>query len=181
MRPKGKLFALLAIFAAIGIVTATGAFTTVTAERTTNVTVAGDSSALLALAPADSPNGNAYAQENNGQLELSLNGDFSGTVDGSGVNLNARTTVDTVFNITNQGSQDVGVYISKIGPNAGLVQFYNGSVGSGLNMTSSSNAQTVSPGETITVSIEIDTVGAGLSPGDQLVSDIEINADADLA
>ncbi|ERG92237.1 MAG: hypothetical protein J07HQW1_02272 [Haloquadratum walsbyi J07HQW1] len=47
MIPKGKLLALLLAFTAVGGLAATGAFTTVQADRTADVTAAGDSNALL--------------------------------------------------------------------------------------------------------------------------------------
>lgn len=180
MRPKGKLFALLAIFAAIGLVTATGAFTTVSATRTANVTVAGDADALLALEPHSGANGQAYAQLNNDQLEINLAGDFdSDGVSGGGVNPDALTEVDHVFNITNQGSQSVEIYITKTGNNNQFVQFYNGTVAgpsNGANITTSSNKNTLGPGFTAQISMEIDTRGSGLTGSDEILSSITIHA-----
>ncbi|MDY6819855.1 MAG: hypothetical protein SVG88_14435 [Halobacteriales archaeon] len=187
MRPKGKLFALLAVFAAIGVITGTGAFTTVSAERTATVNVAGDGSALLQLTPYNGPNGygggtagasNGYADIKGGTLEISLNGYNAGTERNSGVNLNARTTVNNVFNITNQGTQDVDVYINTTGDNADLVVFYAGTVETGSSIENDGNAVTLAVGETVTVSMEIDTVDAGLSGGDELVDGITIYANA---
>lgn len=121
-RPKGKLFALLAVFAAIGLITASGAFTTVSAERTVSVQVQGDDSAVLRLAPYDGPNGNGddgdnspptdtsgdntdggYAYYQNGMLELSL----------QDVNLDAYTTAENVFTIHNDGNAPVAIWIEK--------------------------------------------------------------------
>lgn len=185
MRPKGKLFALLAIFAAIGLVTATGAFTTVSATRTANVTVAGDADALLALEPHTDANGQAYAQlTTDDQLEINIAGNFDqdGVTPG-GVNPNALTEVDNVFNITNQGSQSVEIYITKTGNNNQFVQFYNGSVvGSpnpGTNITatgSGGNLDTLSPGQTAQISMEIDTRGSGLTGTEEILSSITIHA-----
>lgn len=102
-KPKGKLFALLAIFAAIGLATATGAFTTVQADRTANINAAGDSAALLQLTPASE-----YAQSNNNQLQL----DFAGS-SGAGVNTEAITDLGrSVFVVENQGSQTVSVSVT---------------------------------------------------------------------
>lgn len=113
-RPRGKLFALIAVFAALGVVTASGAFTTVSAERTASVTVAGDSSALLALqADSGSPNADGtgtaagdtdgYVTETGGQLEIDL----------ENVNLDAVTTAEGVFTVTNQGTQAVAITVTK--------------------------------------------------------------------
>ena len=80
--------ALVALFLAIGLLTATGAFTSVSATRTAEVNVAGDGAALLQLQPYAGPNGynpsgggtqtnsEGYAQLTAGELEINLLGDF---------------------------------------------------------------------------------------------------------
>ena len=178
MRPKGKLFALFAVFAAIGLVTASGAFTTVEANRTADVSTAGDASALLAIQPEPGANGQEYANTNNNDqvVEIQLTNDTAGS---SGVNVNATTEVDNIINITNQGSQDVGVYITRSdeGGNEQLVTFHADSSYSN-NMTGiSGNAETLSPGESVTVSMEIDTTGGSISNDQTLLSEITIVAE----
>ena len=170
--PKGKLLALVIAFVAIGLVTATGAFTTVAAERTATVDVAGDQSANLGISPhSTSPNGDYAEITNDGTFQLDL----------SNVNLEAETTFDLVFNLTNNGQEDVGVFITKSGDNADLVEFYNGTDYDDSAQridNSSSNAQFLGTGETITVSIRVDTTDTSLSAGDELLSSITITADA---
>ena len=182
MRPKGKLFALFAVFAAIGLVTASGAFTTVTAERTADVNTAGDADALLAIQPGDGSNGNnGYAQQTgDGTIELSLDGDFNDQ-GAAGVNNNATTEVDNVINITNQGTQEVNIYIERTGsdhPEA--VTFFQGDASSGTNITASDNsgAVTVDAGNTTKISMTIDTTGTQVDNDDELLSDITIHANA---
>ncbi len=97
-KPRGKLFALLAIFAAIGLVTASGAFTSVQAERTMSVAVVGDASADLQLTDA----GNGYVTNTGGEI----------SIDFSNVNLRADTDFGAVLNITNNGPNDVNVQIA---------------------------------------------------------------------
>ena len=167
MGRKGKLFGLLAVFAAIGLVTASGAFTTVSAERTASVNVAGDSSALLALEPTDSSNGKTYADISNGQLEINLaNGSASG------VNPNANTTIASVFRITNQGTQEVNVTITDSGSSgySDAVTFYNGTT----NLET--NGKDIPTGNSIIVKIEVDTTGVSGTPS--LVDTITITAEA---
>jgi hypothetical protein len=165
MGRKGKLFGLLAVFAAIGLVTASGAFTTVSAERTASVNVAGDADALLALEPADTPNGDEYAGTSNDQLEIEL-----ATENAEGVNPNAVTEIDSVFRITNQGSQEVNVSISDSGDNSDAVTFHNGST----NLES--GGKDIGTGELIIVSIEVDTRDIGGTPS--LIDEITITAEA---
>lgn len=102
MRPKGKMIALLAIFAAIGLVVATGAFTSVSAERTVTIETAGDASANLGIAPAGGSNPYVTAP---GSGIVSL--DFTS------VNLRADTDFGAVLNLTdNTGSTDLHIQIA---------------------------------------------------------------------
>jgi hypothetical protein len=185
-RPKGKLFALLAVFAAIGLVAASGAFTTVEADRTAEVNVAGDDAALLAIAPnASSPNGDgAYARTQGGQFQLVLNDSVNPGQGGSGLNPDATTEINHVFNVTNQGTQsvDVGVSITVngdsgisvgSGQSAPNIYLYSGD-DTGTDLTS--GTVTLSQGETQSMSVYIDTTG--LSDSDSLDLTITISANA---
>lgn len=178
-RPKGKLLALVAMFVAIGIAAGTGAFTTVTAERTADVDVAGDSGALLAIDAASGSNGD-YVGTDGGETQLLL----SGPQGASGVNPNATTAVDGVITVTNQGTQGVYVAVERSGPNTDAIEFgvqdsdvaFNdsslsgdpsGSIGirggeSAIPITadggnSANNAVYLSPGESITLGFYVDT------------------------
>ncbi len=95
--PRGKLLALVAIFAAVGIVTATGAFTTVSAERTAEIGVSGDSGALLGLDAQHD-----IASNDGGTLSISM----------ADVNLEAVTTYATVFTVSNNGENEVAVNVT---------------------------------------------------------------------
>jgi hypothetical protein len=109
MIPKGKLLALVLVFGAVGTLAATGAFTTVEAERTANVTVAGDANALLAVQPIEDEGNSDFInqQDTQGQaFEINLDGD------NDGVNTNATTTAEDIFNITNNGEESVTVWIN---------------------------------------------------------------------
>ena len=101
----------------------TGAFTTVEADRSVEVAVAGDASAFLKLVPArDDDNTGAgynpnaplhenaaeYVETNNGKLYIDLSKTAAG---GSGANKNADTKFANLFDIINQGSQEVKVYV----------------------------------------------------------------------
>jgi hypothetical protein len=164
MRPKGKLFALFAVFAAIGLVTASGAFTTVQAERTVTVDTAGDANALLAMEGNSTSNNGDYVNNNNGEVVI----DFSqSNIDGvssenpEGVNINATTNVSHMLNITNQGSQTVDVYIDASDVNDQsnnlTVEFYQGdSPGTSLD---NSNQVSLDSGDTQSVGISIKTTG----------------------
>lgn len=189
--PSGKLLGLVALFAAIGIITATGAFTTVAAERTAQIDVAGDASGLLALEPTDAPDG-VYARLDSGSdgAEV-LTIDFS-QVDGAGVNDEATTDLVDVFTITNNGQQTVVVSIEDYDydsngdpestPEDDAVTFYNGTL-SGVGHADDgleSNTVELAPGDTVTVSIYVDTrdVDEDDSSEGDLVDAITITANA---
>jgi hypothetical protein len=99
--------------AAIG----TGAFTSVTAERTVNVKVAGDASAYLGLEQVNQSPNSDYVLRNNGEVSFDFSGadgDSSGggSVDGDGFNPDATTRIDDVLRVTNQGTQAANFWVN---------------------------------------------------------------------
>lgn len=168
-RPKGKLFALFAVFAAIGLVTASGAFTSVNAERTVSVSTVGDGSALLQL----SVNNTDLASITDGKLEITI----------SNVNLNAQSDLGVVFTITNNGNDDLStVYIAdedseapsgfSIGTNDQVSYRDAGDV----NREGSANATALTSGTSLSIKMVIDTKGV-TTTGDLGVGNIVIVAE----
>jgi FlaG/FlaF family flagellin (archaellin) len=93
-----RLLAIAAILAAAMVTLATGAFTSVSADREAHISVTGDASALLGL-EAHAP----YASyDDDGALKIELS---------HGVNVEAETNLGKVFSITNNGTQQVTVTI----------------------------------------------------------------------
>lgn len=91
----------------------TGAFTSVNAERDIAVDVADDSDAFLRLGQCASGSNGAYVTEDGGLFGIDLSGDNSNDPPaGEGVNADARSTFDNVFEICNQGTQEVCVDLS---------------------------------------------------------------------
>lgn len=166
MRPKGKLFALLAVFAAIGLVTATGAFTTVQADRTAEVTVAGDSQALLGIelnssAPASS------ASDQAGSLTVNIGSN-------NGLNKKALTVLTPLVDITNNGNEAVDVNVSATTDQSGVsVDVVKGSGNTTFTQTQ------VNSGESTTFGLQID-IDDTVSASSSFTIDITIEAtDAD--
>jgi hypothetical protein len=157
MRPKGKLLALVAMFAAVGLITATGAFTTVEAQRTADVSVSEDSAALLQLEPSDDPNGE-YATGTGGTVQIDI----------SQLNLEANTTIDNVINVTNQGTQSVDITVDDVSVSGA----------SGVDAGIVSPPTSLNTGNSDTFGIYIDTSGASLSDGDSFTITYTITADA---
>ncbi|WP_336038250.1 hypothetical protein [Halobacterium yunchengense] len=126
----------------------TGAFTSVSANRSLSVEVADDADALLGLSPSDGSNA-AYAEETGGTLEFNFDEDATG-VDGDGVNDDARTIIRDVFQITNQGTQDVYVFVEveDIPDGVGIFSDYPANVEEGAGEPSPGPAEpTVGLGE----------------------------------
>ena len=121
---REKILALAVVLSLVLGLVGTGAFSSVTADRTATVSVAEDADAFLGLEPHSSPNGQ-YAQTNGGQLELQID-DTNPTVAGNGVNQDATTTFDDVFNITNQGTQRVAVSVNDSAEETSYYVIHNG-------------------------------------------------------
>ena len=199
-RPKGKLFALLAIFLAIGIVTATGAFTSVQADRDVEATVDSDQNALVGLVPHVGSNGYydaaaadaavdnsyGYAQIESGVLTVNLGGYDNGTAQGQTLNYNATTEFNYVFNVTNNGADDFTYYITRNGEHANAdnaVIFKQGTASGGTNVTGAANSgvRTLAPGQTDQISITVDLTGVDstdVGAGSSLLDGITIHANS---
>jgi len=109
MIPKGKLLALLMAFSAVGGLAATGAFTTVQAERTADVSVDGDANALLAIEPIPAPSNSDFVTQSGTDdqtFEIALD---------NAVNARASTTAEDLINITNNGEEPVDLWIATQG------------------------------------------------------------------
>ena len=114
-----------------------GAFSSATVEdRGVDVNVADDASAYLALR-ATSP----YANDGGRQLQL----DFSDNGRGKGVNEDSTFTFEDVFQVRNQGTETVDIWIEE--DNANIDISLDGNHG-------------VAPGDTATGNVEIDAGGA---------------------
>lgn len=83
----------------------TGAFTSVEANRQVDVQVAGDANAYLGLKNSGDAN-EVYFDTSNDEHAVNFANSGNG---GSGVNPNADTVAESVFTITNQGTQAVEV------------------------------------------------------------------------
>jgi hypothetical protein len=182
--------------ATLGVVTAgtsgavgTGAFTSVSADRSVSVETASDANAFLALEPSPGANGN-YATTEDGMLAIQLDGSDN-TPEGNGVNNNAETIIKDVFRMRNQGTQRVYVYIEDT---SGQVTFklsratserwINDSPSSTLtpnevvDVEGSENAILTDPGLEVMIHMYIDTTSDS-TPDTLLDGDITIQAKAD--
>jgi|APHM01.1.fsa_nt_gi Protein of unknown function (DUF1102). len=108
---------LIALMGAIGgggaVATGTGAFSSTSADRSVSVNVAGDTSAYLRLASSN-PELTQFVNRNspNSEFDIALDGDSGNG--GSGINTRATTTFDNLFEIQNQGTQEVEVNVDPL-------------------------------------------------------------------
>lgn len=160
----------------------TGAFTSVDAQRSVSVSVAGDAGAYLGMSAVNATNG-AYADESGDDGRLTINFDSisensqDNTVStgGSGVNPNSKTVAEDVFRVTNQGTQAVEVDLAdgdngntaintsnptSPGPGTDAVYIYFNSGGASSitsgNYTDANDAE-LDPGDVIQVDVVITT------------------------
>lgn len=165
---REKVLALVVVLSLIVAIPGTGAFSSVTAERTATVSVANDADAFLGLTPHSSANGQ-YAETTDGQLELRID-ETNPDVTGDGVNQNAITTFDDVFNVTNQGTQRVAVSVND---SARETNYYV--IHEGERLALDEVEVVLDPGDVAEVGLVTNTTG---EPNVVVPNDIEIVAEA---
>jgi hypothetical protein len=190
MKRRKLLLSIGTVAGASGVV-GSSAFTSVEADRTAQVAVADDTDSFLELGPCEGSENGEYVRSPNGELILDLspsNDGENGNL-GEGVNSNAVSVFDDVFEIRNSGTQPVGVWLDlnatpKSTPDGLAIEFYLHD-DQGTSVEGQSNARCLSVGESICVGFVIRTDGIGT--GDSLFTDTQsgeeltINADADVA
>ena len=144
MNRRNVLVGLGTIVAGGGAALGTGAFSRVEADRTVDVTVAGDANAFVSLEANNNLTTSAVSQ-NDGTLAINL----SDLGSGSGVNYNATTTVGTgdgagvdthAFTITNNGGDPIDLSVDVLGDGDGdeahLALYAEDSAGNVIDLTS---------------------------------------------
>ena len=146
---KTVLVALGVMIIGSGALVGTGAFSSVEADRTVDVSTSADRSALLQITEgAGTSSGEIFATANN---ELSLNQ--------SNFNTDAITTCDKAVNVTNTGSESVTLYIEDGDPGIGEALFLNQSDGASIVGTGTGAGVTISAGSTVELDVVIDVRG----------------------
>lgn len=197
MNRRQLLAGLGALAGGGGIITGTGAFTSVDADRQASVQVSGDVEAFMQIFPSnqgtnlDSPNGTFATSTGTPGNQLTFDFNGGGAASGSvGVGTGSEYVFDDVFRVRNQGTQDMFVQIASIDvktePNTGdggqvLIDFF-ASEGADTNTTGpsfesvdvidgSSNELEVPVGASRAVGVRIETVDGSNYDG---VSDPQI-------
>jgi len=113
MNRRQVLAAIGALGSGGAVVTGTGAFTSVEANRDVSVQVADDTNAFLRMAAAGEGN-EEYITTDGGELGINLTGDNPTDAGGQGVNANATTVIADLFEIQNQGTQEIDVEVTPL-------------------------------------------------------------------
>lgn len=167
----------------------TGGFSLVSAERNVSVSVAADANAYLRLAPCKGSQNGAYATNvQTGVMTLNLS-PSNPNVTGEGVNPEATSVFDNVFEICNQGSQSVAVWLDadpiQNGNGNPAVEFYQDGDRTST-IVGKDNAVCLDVGECVCVGFLTRTQGLTASQDNLLdpvagSSEIEIHAEAGAA
>ena len=116
---RRKLLVALGLLSGGGaVVSGTGAFTSASAERDVAVQVATDATGYLAITTVSGSENDEYVTENNGSSNNEFGLDFtsgnSTSGGGGGVNADAVTVFADLFEVRNQGTQDVEVQVTPL-------------------------------------------------------------------
>ncbi|AKH96612.1 DUF1102 domain-containing protein [Halanaeroarchaeum sulfurireducens] len=141
--------------AAIG----TGALTSVEATRDATVNVANENNAFLALEPANSNHGKAFATQDSGnKIGLSFGDPGNG---GSGVGQRSVYDFDDVLTVTNQGTQRIYFWVEFFKSDFDALYLYpNGDSSRKLN-DGTNSVLTLGVGESANLGVHIDTTSLG--------------------
>lgn len=172
MKRRNMLAALGMISGGAAIASGTGAFTSAEADRDVAVEVASDANAFLALR-AIGPNA-PYMSTSNGQLGIDLTSGNATGAGGQGVNTSAVTVFEDMFEVRNQGTQDVDVEITPLT----FIETDSGNTLIVLIVPETGfPSVTVSPGNAETYSLVVDVFPGGTSPGLELDDTMTVTAE----
>jgi hypothetical protein len=173
MNRRKLLTTIGALSAGGAIVNGTGAFTSVEADRDVAVQVADDANAFLAL-EAIGPNA-PYTTTSNGTLGIDLTSSNATGEGGQGVNTNAVTVFEDMFEVRNQGTQDVEVEITPL-------TFVDTGSGNTLIVLivpeTNFPSVTLSPGSAETYSLVVDAFPGGTSPDIEIDDTMTVSGEA---
>ena len=177
MNRRNVLVGMGALTVGGGAIFGSGAFSSVEAERTANISVADDAAAYLALevhSSRDPDSGfvqTSGAGTGAGQLEFYFDG--TDTANADGLNENSVTRFDNLLTITNNGSNDVSITVEAYDANNESTVDLGLSAYQGNDPTAA--VETLTSGSSVDVGIEFDLTDATGDPA--TVTDIRIVAD----
>jgi len=183
---RRKLLAAIGSVAAGGVATVgTGAFSSTEVDRNVTVDVKTDSNAYLGLVPTNDPNSVFAREVSSGELEVAFDGSGS-PGDGNGVNQDALTVFENVFQIENQGTQRVQILLSDGGGTSKSIIVQDpGSIGDGTAPDGGSPTSITSGSDELAVALASDTPDTDndgnveLDPGSSIKVDFAVSTGTD--
>lgn len=183
--------ALVILLGSVVVLAGSGAVSAIHAERAVSITAAGDDSALLAITPHTDADPGLFPSGDTLSIQVSPG---------------ATTTYAELFNVTNQGSQSVSVWITDhdyVGGGSGdlagdivgdtdddntaNVTFFNWAYGGASScengvpsIEGTGNAVEVPPGETLVVGLQANTSDVSGEEAD-LLDEMTVHADASVS
>jgi hypothetical protein len=180
MKRRNLLTVLGTAAAGSTAVMGTGAFSSVSANRTLNVEVADDANAFLALtAPNSLANGEYATGPTEGEADtLRLNFDDEADVAGEGLNDDAVTRIESVFRVENRGTSYARIGIDKRGLSYPDRWDFISGIGGGSDPYGTWDEHEnvgpgITPGDSLTVGVQVDTRGEYDSLGGSIVVQAE--------
>lgn len=169
MRRRKVLLGISAGALGAGSLSGTTAFSSVTADRDISVSVVGDAEAYLRVAPCTGPDGEPHPNSqyasvsDDGLLSIDFSAENPTEAGGTGVSPESRTVVENVFELCNQGTQQVCVSVEidppQIPDDASVPDRYSFGPGAPAvvlrRSSSHGSSETVSPDRANTVSLSV--------------------------
>lgn len=155
-----------------------GAFSSTSANRDAEISIAQDDEAYLRLTASDT---NFAYTDTDGLLRFEFNEDFrdyaGGTETGDGLGTDSVYEFAGLFNVENQGATDVKVYGQYEDPDGvKAVELFDSHDSSRSALTESSPSKLLTPGDKLKVGMRIDTHGIDLG---EYQTSIVVNAMVD--
>lgn len=152
---RNTIIGLGTIAAGAGVIGGSGAFDSVSADRSFEVSVTGDSAALLGLTVTNETIAGTDTVNGNDIIYFQLDSDETDSGDPA-INEAAVTKFFDAFEVANNGSQEVDLSMTLPNNLSGVVFRGNDS-----DTDLTQNSVALSPGDTLSVDIEIDTTASG--------------------
>lgn len=161
-----------------------GAFTSVEADRAMSVEINDDTEAYLNAQPLDE-DGNPV--DDKGPEPVAQNAPYAVIDEDTGrlvltfdsLNDDAETVISGVFQVANEGTQEVGIFFEKEGDNTGAVDLFANNEDLSIEdepIVGQSEAIRIGVGESLDIDVEFDT--HDVSSEDNIMDTLVINGDA---
>lgn len=182
MKRRRLLAGLGTLAAGSAAAVGTGAFTSAEASRTVNVNVASEDEAYLALSPTGGENATFVSQDSSTNNELSIDiNDANGVAAGAdGVGLDSVYEFDNLFQVENQGTQEVEFEIGTLDDSSDFTPSTSGLTaefypGTDSDSPLDSNPVTLGTGDAQTIGLKLDIEEPDV---DDFNAEATVNADA---